>query len=124
MLANKEKTDPFVEAKSIFGEDRSGYVHFLRLVVDDLTNVHGEFDTFIEDSSIDRYRGIRHNTLTTTRLFKLTEFNQLLQSGLDKARAGLFTELNETDIPAMQRLIENFREVVRAEIVTSSNKGQ
>lgn len=105
----------FEEARSIFGEDKADYLHFLGLVIKDLNDILQELASFLEDRSEGRYRGIRHNTLTTTRLFKLKVLDDLLNEGLAMVTANNQEGLGKL-LPKISSRITTFIGVIESEI--------
>ena len=102
----------FDEVREIFGQDDSDdFRQFLRLVVTDLASIQEELNAFKKDQSEARFRAIRHNTLTTTRLFQLTRLNGLLDRGLKDLLNGDVDKANAS-LPAIQKRITWFEGVL------------
>lgn len=101
----------FTPVIEIFGDDKADLKNFLGLVDDDLLDITKELKLVAGDKSLDRYRAIRHNTLTSVRLFELHTLNRLLDDGLALVRSGKFEEA-ETQIQLTIREIERFRSLL------------
>lgn len=105
----------FSQVEQIFGNDKADLKDFLRLVDTDLTEITDELKLVAAEKSLDRYRAVRHNTLTSVRLFGLGTLDNLLDTGLGLLRTGR-TEQIEVHIAETLTEIARFRKLLRKRI--------
>lgn len=105
----------FSQVEQIFGNDKADLKDFLRLVDTDLTEITDELKLVAAEKSLDRYRAVRHNTLTSVRLFGLGTLDKLLDTGLGLLRTGRPEQI-EVHIAETLTEIARFRKLLRKRI--------
>lgn len=78
----------FSEVQSIFAGDHGEYLSFLRQIVSDMEEAKQEIDACKESFSPERFSQLKHNLLSTVRVFYLEDIGRYLTEGKDALLSG------------------------------------